>query len=88
LYKHVSQRVDLIITGFPAAFIGAFFTGSLLIGNAGFRSTGWDFSYERSYAGTIPRCWHAVPLYADRLYTKLRDLAMSGWIRVSSLIEL
>ena len=32
LYKHVLRNALIpIVTGFPAAFIGAFFTGSLLI---------------------------------------------------------
>ena len=35
LWKHIFRNAMIpLITGFPAAFIGAFFTGSLLIENA------------------------------------------------------
>jgi microcin C transport system permease protein len=44
LYKHVFRNALIpIVTGFPAAFIGAFFTGALLIETCS-RSTAWACS--------------------------------------------
>ena len=46
LWRHVFRNAMIpIMTGFPAAFVGAFFSGSLLIETL-FRSTGWGCSYE------------------------------------------
>jgi len=54
LWRHVFRNAMIpIMTGFPAAFVGAFFSGALLIETL-FPSTDWDcFLMNRSYAATI-----------------------------------
>jgi microcin C transport system permease protein len=54
LYGHVFRNAMLlVIAGFPGAFIGAFFTGSLLIENVftldGFGYLSWDSIVNRNY---------------------------------------
>ncbi len=58
LYRHVFRNALLpIVTGFPAAFIGAFFTGSLLIETL-FLSMAWACSAMKVLSAATTRwCW-------------------------------
>ena len=68
LWKHVFRNALIpIVTGFPAAFIGAFFTGSLLIETLfsldGLGLLSYESVIRRDYPGGAG---HAVPVHADR----------------------
>ena len=68
LWKHVFRNALIpLVTGFPAAFIGAFFTGSLLIETL-FSLDGLGLlSYESDHPARLPGgAGHAVPVHADR----------------------
>ena len=68
LYKHVFRNALIpIVTGFPAAFVGAFFAGSLLIETIfsldGLGLLSYESVIQRDYPGGAG---HALPLHADR----------------------
>ena len=68
LYGHVFRNAMLIvIAGFPAAFVGVFFTGSLLIevifSLDGLGLLGFEAAIEPRLSGDVR---HALPLHADR----------------------
>ncbi len=68
LYKHVFRNALIpLVTGFPAAFVAAFFAGSLLIETL-FSLDGLGLlSYEVDRAPRLPgRAGHALLLHADR----------------------
>ena len=68
LYKHVFRNALIpLVTGFPAAFVGAFFAGSLLIETLfsldGLGLLSYESLVRRDYPGGPG---HALPLHADR----------------------
>ena len=68
LYKHIFRNALIpLVTGFPAAFVGAFFAGSLLIETLfsldGLGLLSYEAMVRRDYPG---RARLAVPVHADR----------------------
>ena len=88
LWKHVFRNALLpLIVGFPAAFIGAFFTGSLLIETL-FSLDGLGPAVVRigGAARLSGRARHAVSVHADRACDQadLRSLLRAGSIPASN----
>jgi microcin C transport system permease protein len=82
LWKHVFRNALIpIITGFPAAFIGAFFTGSLLIETLfSLDGLGLLELRERDPARLPGGAGHAVPLHLIGLVTKLISDLCYVWV--------